>query len=86
MVDHDFKFTSEDAEEYRAFVKGWGSCLIVGSSYHKNRDTNSKMERANGIVSDTLRAFANGRTDDLDDHCRSPCSPSTTRRRRWAAT
>jgi hypothetical protein len=63
VVDHDSKFTSE---VFRAFVKGWGSCLIVGSAYHKN--TNAKVERANGVVSDTLRAFANGRKDDWDDH------------------
>jgi hypothetical protein len=63
VVDHDSKFTSE---VFRAFVKGWGSSLIVGSAYHKN--TNAKVERANGVVSDTLRAFANGRKDDWDDH------------------
>ena len=63
VVDHDSKFTSE---VFRAFVKGWGSCLIVGSAYHKN--TNAKVERANGVVSDTLRAYANGRKDDWDDH------------------
>ena len=63
VVDHDSKFTSE---VFRAFVKGWGSCLIVGSAYHKN--TNAKVERANGVVSDTLHAFANGRKDDWDDH------------------
>ncbi len=27
VVDHDSKFTSE---VFCAFVKGWGSCLIVG--------------------------------------------------------
>jgi hypothetical protein len=43
-----------------------GSCLIVGSAYHKN--TNAKVERANGVISDTLRAYANGRKDDWDDH------------------
>jgi hypothetical protein len=63
VVDHDSKFTSE---VFRAFVKGWGSSLIVGSAYHKN--TNAKVERANGVVSDTLRAFANGRKDDWDGH------------------
>jgi hypothetical protein len=63
LVDHDSKFTSE---VFRAFVKGWGSCLIVGSVYHKN--TNAKVERANGVVSDTLRAFANGRKDDWAGH------------------
>jgi len=63
VVDHDSKFTSE---VFRAFVKGWGSCLIVGSAYHKN--TNAKVERANGVISDVLRAYANGRKDDWDDH------------------
>ena len=63
VVDHDSKFTSE---VFRAFVKGWGSCLIVGSAYHKN--TNAKVERANGVISDTLRAYANGRKDDWDSH------------------
>ena len=41
-----------------------GSSLIVGSVYHKN--TNTKVERANGVVGDTLRAYANGRKDDWD--------------------
>jgi len=63
VVDHDSKFTSA---VFRAFAKGMGSCLIVGSAYHKN--TNAKVERANGVISDTLRAFANGRKDDWDDH------------------
>ena len=63
VVDHDAKFTSE---VFRAFVKSMGSCLIVGSAYHKN--TNAKVERANGVISDTLRAYANGRKDDLDSH------------------
>jgi hypothetical protein len=63
VVDHNSKFTSD---VFRAFVKGWGSCLIVGSAYHNN--TNSKVEWANGVVSDTFRAFANGRKDDWDSH------------------
>jgi hypothetical protein len=41
-----------------------GSSLIVGSAYHKN--TNAKVERANGVIGDTLRAYANGRKDDWD--------------------
>jgi hypothetical protein len=61
VVDHDPKFTSD---VFRAFVRGMGSCLIVGSAYHKN--TNAKVERANGVIGDTLRAFANGRKDDWD--------------------
>ncbi len=43
-------------------VKGIGSSLIVGSAYHKN--TNAKVERANGVIGDTLCAFANARKDD----------------------
>ncbi len=61
VVDHDPKFTSA---VFRAFVKSRGSCLIVGSAYHKN--TNAKVERANGVIGDTLRAYANGRKDDWD--------------------
>jgi hypothetical protein len=41
-----------------------GSCLIVGARYHKN--TTAKVERASGLIGDTLRAFANGRKDDSD--------------------
>ena len=63
VVDHDAKFTSE---AFRASVKSMGSCLIVGSAYHKN--TNAKVERGNGVISDTLRAYVNGRKDDLDSH------------------
>jgi hypothetical protein len=44
--------------------QGHGLSLIVGSAYHKN--TNAKVERANGVIGDTLRAFANGRKDDWD--------------------
>jgi hypothetical protein len=33
VVDHDSKFTSA---VFHAFAKGMGSCLIVGSTYHKN--------------------------------------------------
>ncbi len=61
MVDHDPKFTSE---VFRAFVKSMGSCLIVGSAYRKN--TNVKAERANGVIGDTLRAYANGRKGNWD--------------------
>jgi hypothetical protein len=61
VVNHDPKFTSD---VFRAFAKGMGSSLIIGSAYHKNTD--AKVERANGVISDTLRAFANGRKDDWD--------------------
>ena len=63
VVDHDAKFTSE---VFRAFVKSMGSCLVVGLAYHKN--TNAKVERANGVISDTLCAYANGHKDDWDNH------------------
>ena len=39
-------------------------CLIVGSAYHKSTD--SKAERASGVISDTLRAYADGRKDGCD--------------------
>ncbi len=62
VVDHDPKFTSQ---MFQAFVKSMGSCLIVGSAYHKN--TNTTVEWANGVISDaTLCAYANGRKDDWD--------------------
>ena len=51
---------------FRAFVKSMGSCLIVGLAYHKN--TNAKVELANGVIRDTLRAFAHDRMDDWDSH------------------
>ena len=38
----------------------------VSSAYHKNDDT--KAMRANSVISDTLRAFANDRKDDWGDH------------------
>jgi hypothetical protein len=63
VVDHDPKLTRE---VFRAFVKSMGSCLIVGSAYHKN--TKAKVERTNGVVSDVLRAYANGRKEDWDVH------------------
>ena len=64
-MDHDAKFTSQ---VFRAFAKSMGSCLIVtvGSAYHKN--TNAKAELSNGVNSDTLSAYANGRKDDWDSH------------------
>jgi hypothetical protein len=42
VVDHDPKFMSE---VFRAFIKGMGLCLIVGSAYYNN--TNAKLECAN---------------------------------------
>jgi hypothetical protein len=57
VVDHDPKFTSEVLS---AFVKSMGSC--VGSA--KNKNTNAKVERTNSVISDMLRAYADGRKDD----------------------
>jgi hypothetical protein len=61
VVDHDPKFTST---LFREFARRIGSSLLVGSAYHKN--TNARAERVNGVLGDTLRAFANGRKDDWD--------------------
>ena len=33
-----------------------------------NKNTNAKVERANGVISGTLRAYANGCKDDWDGH------------------
>ena len=43
-----------------------GSCLLVGSAHGKN--TEAKAEGAGGTISDTLRAYANGRKDDWNSH------------------
>ena len=43
-----------------------GSSLIDGLAYRKN--TNAKVERANGEIGDTLRAYANGRKDEWEKH------------------
>jgi hypothetical protein len=67
VVDHNSKLTSA---VFRAFAKGMGSCLIVGLAYHKN--TNAKVEQANGIISDT---FAEG-AGALAFLCRSPATSS----------
>ena len=64
-VDHDAKFTSALFRVW-AFVKSMGSCLIVGSSYHRDENTYANVERANCVINDTLRAYANGRKDDWD--------------------
>ena len=40
------------------------SSFLVGPAHHKN--TNAKAERVNGVLGDTLWAFANGRNDDWD--------------------
>ena len=61
VVDHDPKFASS---LFRKLTKRLGSRLIMGSAYHKN--TNAKTERVNGVLGDTLHAFANGRKDDWD--------------------
>ena len=62
VVDYDPKFTS--VLLFKELMRRIGSSLLVGSAYHKN--TNAKAERVNGMLGDTLRAFANGRNDDWD--------------------
>ncbi len=66
VVDHH-KFTSE-GPVFRTFVGSMVSCLIVGLAYRKN--TNAKVERANGGIGDTLRSYADGRKDDWDRQLR----------------
>ena len=65
VVDHGAKVTSDakvTSEVFCALVKSMGSCLIVSSACHKN--TNAKVERTKCGISNTLRAYANGRKDD----------------------
>ncbi len=57
VVYHDPKVTSE-VFSLRAFVKSMGLCLIIGSTYHKN--TNTKVELANCVITNTLHTYANG--------------------------
>ncbi len=54
MVDHESEL-----------MKRWGSCLIICSAYHKNSNAKG-VERANCVVSNTLRTYANGRKDGGD--------------------
>ena len=56
-----------DAEPRRPAVRqGARRYLIIGAAHYKN--TNAKDERANGVISDTLLAYANSRRDDWDSH------------------
>ena len=57
VVDHDPKLTSALSRE---FARRIGSSLLIGSSHHKNTVTNIRAERVDGVLGDTLRAFANG--------------------------
>ncbi len=61
VVDHDPKFTSK---LFRQFTSSISSSLLVSSAYHKY--TNARAERVNGVLGDTLLAFANGSKDDWD--------------------
>jgi hypothetical protein len=72
---------------FRAFAKGTGSRLIVRSrsAHHETENTNGnlKVEWANGVIVDTLRAYAkllptNARTTGTGSRP-SPSSPSTLR-------
>ncbi len=80
VVDHDSKFTSK---VFWAFVRSMGSSLIVGSAYHKN--TNAKVEPTASSATHCAPSPTAARTTGTAT-CRSPSSPSTTRRRRLAAT
>ncbi len=50
---------------FRELTRRIGSSLLVGSAYPNNTKART-AERANGVLGDTLRAFANGRKDDGD--------------------
>ena len=41
---------------------------LVGLAYHRDRNANAKVEGANGVIRDTLRAHANGRKDGWGGH------------------
>ena len=53
VVDHDPKFTSK---VFREFTRSLGSSLLLGSAYHRDKNTNARVERVNGVLGDTLRA------------------------------
>ena len=61
VVDHDPQSTSK---LFWGFTRSIGSSLLVGSEYYKN--SNALAERVNGVLGDTLRAFANGSKDNWD--------------------
>ena len=61
VLDQDPKFRSQF---FQTFVKKLGSSLVMSTAYHKN--TNAKVERMNGVLGDTLRAYSNLRRDDWD--------------------
>jgi hypothetical protein len=56
LVNHDPKFTSKLFQECTRRI---GSSVLIGFAY-------ARAERVNGVLGDTLRAFANGREDDWD--------------------
>jgi hypothetical protein len=59
VVDHDPKLTRASTL-FRESTRSICSSLPVG--HHRN--TNARAERVSGVLGDTLRAMANGRTDD----------------------
>ena len=61
VVDHDPKFTSQ---LFCEFTKAIGSARIVVTACHKN--TGARVERAYGVLGDTLQTLANSRRDDWD--------------------
>ena len=72
VVDRGAKFTSE---VFCASVKCMGWCVIVGRHGYRYTSTllrcrigRRQGEWANGVMSDTLCAYANGRKDEWDRH------------------
>ncbi len=53
-----------DSDVLQTPSHGMDPCLIVGSAYHTN--ISAMVERANGVIGDTLRAFAHACKDDWD--------------------
>jgi hypothetical protein len=81
MVDHDPKFTSA---LFREFTRRLGSSLLVCSAYHKK--TKARAERVNGMIGNTLRAFANGDKKTTGTYgCLMLSSPSSMLPPPWLA-
>ena len=74
LVEHDSKFISE---VFRAFVNGWGSCLVVGVPQERQQ-----RHWASSATRCARAPTAAGTTGTVT--CRSPCMPLTTPRRRSA--
>ena len=59
---------SSRARSFALSSRASASSLIVSSAYHDSENINAKVERANGVVSYTLRASAEGCKDDWDSN------------------